>query len=254
MKAFVLSCVLLSAPFTAALLEGRQNTTGLADVPQCAQTCLSNSTDTQSSCSDLDIKCLCADQQYVNLLSCCLSTNCDATDQSSKSCWTPKTAQTNLFAEAILFNQQECESVGETAPGFVGCSPFSLSSFATVETMANTMPVSTLSTTATTTTPTTLNPFLSTISGSTDTDFGWETVKGLHPTTVSFSQRPLLISSCTVPNFAMVTNAANESYLYPEVGCSNEREDCCPYNAHEFAILPECPVDYFTTENGCCPR
>ena len=144
--------------------------------------------------------------------------------------------------------------MGETAPGFVGCSPFSLSSFVGLGSQATTMAPSTLSSepaTTTTAVPTTL---VSTITGSTDSDFGWETVSGLHPSTIVFSQRPLLTGSCTVPNFALATNAANMSYLYPEVGCSNLRQDCCPYNAHEFAILPECPVDYFTTSGACCPR
>jgi hypothetical protein len=94
MKVFGLSCFLLSTSLATAFLDPRQNTTtGLGTVPQCAQICLSNSTNTQTACSDLDIKCLCSNQQYVNSLSCCLATNCDATDQSSKLCRLPLICQ-----------------------------------------------------------------------------------------------------------------------------------------------------------------
>lgn len=144
--------------------------------------------------------------------------------------------------------------MGETAPGFVGCSPFSLSSFVGLGSSATTMAPSTLSSAPAMTATAVANPFISTLTGSTDTDFGWETVSKIHPTTIAFAQRPLLTGSCTVPNFALATNAANVSYLYPEVGCSNLRQECCPYNAHEFVILPECPVDYVTTASACCPR
>ena len=164
----------------------------------------------------------------------------------------PFQCRTDLSAEAIAFNQQECESVGESAPGFVGCSPASLSTTIGLGTAATS--VSTITSTPNATTTTSVNPLVSTLTGSTDTDFGWETVRGLHPTTVAFAARPLLVSSCTVPNFAMATDAANMTYLYPEVGCSNLRQDCCPYNAHEFAVLPECPLDYVTTSSACCPR
>lgn len=254
MKVSVLSSFLLCTSVATALLDPRQNATGLGTVPQCAQTCLSNSTNTQTACSDLDIKCLCSNQQYVNSLSCCLATNCDATDQSSKFSDSCLVSSANSGTEAILFNQQECASVGETAPGFVGCSPFSLSSFVGIGSSASTRAPSTLSSTPATTASEILNPFVSTFTGSTDSDFGWETVSGLHGTTISFSQRPVLTGSCTVPNFALATNAANMSYLYPEIGCSNLRQDCCPFNPHEFAIMPECPVDYFATGIGCCPR
>ena len=158
-----------------------------------------------------------------------------------------------MSTEAITFNQQECGSVGETAPGFVGCSPSSLTSIVGLGTAASIISMMP-STPITTTTSSSINPLISTLTGSIDSHFGWETVKGIHPTTVAFAARPLLVSSCTVPNFAMVTDATNLTYLYPEVGCSNLRGDCCPYNAHEFAILPECPLDYFTTASACCPR
>ena len=84
MRISVLSCLVLFTSIASASLDPRQNTTGLGSVPQCAQTCLSNSTNAQTACSDLDIKCLCVNQQYVNSLSCCLATNCDSTDQQSK--------------------------------------------------------------------------------------------------------------------------------------------------------------------------
>jgi len=177
-------------------------------------------------------------------------------------CEPPAAFSANPSSEAILFNQQECESVGETAPGFVGCSPFSLSSFVGLGSSATTMAPSTFTSAPAMTSAAAPNPLLSTVSTSTDSDFGWETVTGLQPTTVSFLQRSVLTGSCTVPNFAIVTNAVNSSsgtamvdtFLYAEVGCSNLRGDCCPFPSHEFAIMPECPLDYFTTANGCCPR
>jgi hypothetical protein len=170
--------------------------------------------------------------------------------------------QANPWTEAILFNQQECESVGETAPGFVGCSPFSLSSFVGLGSSATTMAPSTFTSTPATTSTAPPNPLLSTVSTRTDSDFGWDTVTGLQPSTVSFLQRSVLTGSCTMPNFAIVTNTANSSsgtsvvdtFLFAEVGCSNLRGDCCPFPSHEFAIMPECPLDYFTTADGCCPR
>lgn len=45
------------------------------------QTCLTNATAAQGSCSSVDISCLCSSATYLNTLACCLAKNCSQADQ-----------------------------------------------------------------------------------------------------------------------------------------------------------------------------
>lgn len=87
------------------------NVTGmnLSGLPQCAQDCLGDSTaeKAQGGCSAIDIKCLCSNTQYINVLACCLDTKCSADDQK----------------KAVDFNSGLCKRVNITIPNFLGCSP-----------------------------------------------------------------------------------------------------------------------------------
>lgn len=54
-----------------------------ADAEQ--QLCLANATTYQTECTGIDVRCLCSNSDYVNALSCCLSTDCTEPDQQSRS-------------------------------------------------------------------------------------------------------------------------------------------------------------------------
>ena len=87
------------------------NVTGmnLSGLPRCAQDCLGDSASekAQGGCSAIDIKCLCSNTQYINVLACCLDTKCSADDQK----------------KAVDFNSGLCKRVNITIPNFLGCSP-----------------------------------------------------------------------------------------------------------------------------------
>jgi hypothetical protein len=150
---------------------------------------------------------------------------------------------------AIQFNQDECYKVNRTAPGFVGCSPLSIS-------LSNPPPNSgnptTLSTQTTQTTQTTSsNSLVYTISGRVVTEpptFSGATIAA------SFGGAPLLTGTCSSPYYALVTSAAGLGQVqFPAVGCGPDHQGCCPFPYGSNARLSRCPQDYFTTSGGCCP-
>ena len=47
------------------------------------QTCLGTATGQQGGCSNVDLKCLCSNVAYINVLACCISTKCSSDDQQS---------------------------------------------------------------------------------------------------------------------------------------------------------------------------
>ncbi|ETN37739.1 uncharacterized protein HMPREF1541_07362 [Cyphellophora europaea CBS 101466] len=197
----------------------------IQQVPQCAQNCLANSTQAQTSCQVIDIACLCSNSAYVSTLSCCLATTCNPQEQSL----------------AIQFNQDECSKVNKTAPAFVGCSPLNLTSVGGSQASTQT----TLSTQTSSGTS-----LVSTVTGSIVTEppsFSGATV------TASFGGAPLLTGTCSNPYFALVTNAAGTTIQYPAVGCGPHQQSCCPYSFGSNARISRCPQDYFTTSGGCCP-
>jgi len=156
---------------------------------------------------------------------------------------------------AIEFNQQECSNVNETAPGFVGCSPGGLSSSSVTGSAASTQsPASagTESTSSSTSAPTVdPNSPVATITGA--PVFEPATLNGAKPVTATFDGKPLMTGSCTVPYFAIVTDTLGATTEYPEIGCSQDRQACCPYDSFANAVITKCPQDYFTTAGGCCP-
>ncbi|KIX05173.1 uncharacterized protein Z518_06045 [Rhinocladiella mackenziei CBS 650.93] len=205
------------------------------DIPQCAQNCLSNSTSAQTSCSVIDIACLCSSSAYVAALSCCLYTQCSSEEQTT----------------AIQFNKQECAAVNDTAPDFVGCSPAGLSS-ALASASADPVISATISTAvSTTSTSSSIDSHFSTIDG--DVVPEQTIVSRGKPITATFAGRPLMTGSCTIPYFAIVTVANGQMTEFPAVGCSDERADCCPYDQGANAYITKCPRDYFTTASACCP-
>ncbi|OQV08932.1 CFEM domain-containing protein [Cladophialophora immunda] len=204
------------------------------DIPQCAQGCLSNSTSAQKSCSVIDIACLCSSSAYVSALSCCLYTDCNSDEQ----------------AVAIQFNKQECAAVNETAPDFVGCSPAGLSS--ALASMSLTQPSAAPSAPPASTSSSSSNPSLTTISGDLVSETA-EPTTGKPITATTFVGAPLMTGSCTVPYFGIITDAAGRVTEYPNVGCSEDRPDCCPFEYGLNAVITRCPQDYFTTASACCP-
>ncbi|KAH0829613.1 hypothetical protein FOPE_10363 [Fonsecaea pedrosoi] len=216
------------------LCLGLVDAISVQEIPQCAQGCLSNSTSAQKSCSVIDIACLCSSSAYVSALSCCLYTQCNSDEQ----------------ALAIQFNKQECTAVNETAPDFVGCSPAGLSS--ALASMSLTPPAAAPSTQPASTSSSSSNPSISTISGEPVSETP-EPTAGKPITAASFVGAPLMTGSCTVPYFAIATDAAGRVTEYPNVGCSPDRPDCCAYEYGLNALITRCPQDYFTTASACCP-
>lgn len=153
---------------------------------------------------------------------------------------------------AIQFNQQECEAVNRTAPDFVGCSPAGLSSAlasASAE-QATRPPFSSQSATTSISTSSSSSQGVSMITG----DIVLETpATQTRKTTAVFAGRPLMTGSCNVPYFAIATGAAGMATQYPLVGCSDGRQDCCPFDPETNAVLTQCPQDHFTTAGACCP-
>ncbi|KAI9866009.1 MAG: hypothetical protein M1813_001976 [Trichoglossum hirsutum] len=71
----------------------------LADIPNCAQGCVTNSL-TSTGCSTIDIKCICSANTFISNISCCIKTSCSTGDQ----------------AKTIKFASDICASVGVTTP------------------------------------------------------------------------------------------------------------------------------------------
>ncbi|KIX97395.1 uncharacterized protein Z520_06847 [Fonsecaea multimorphosa CBS 102226] len=208
------------------------------DIPVCAQNCLSNSTSSQTSCAVIDLACLCTNSAYVSSLSCCLDTQCTSDEQ----------------ALAIQFNKQECASVNETAPDFVGCSPAGLSSALASMSLSQTTPAAgtTSIPPASTSSSSSSNPSLTTLSGDPVSETA-DATTGKPVTVTAFVGAPLMTGSCTVPYFVITTDAAGMVTEYPNVGCSEDRPECCPYEYGLNAAITRCPQDYFTTASACCP-
>jgi hypothetical protein len=165
-------------------------------------------------------------------------------------------SRSNYLPEAILFNIQECATVNETAPSFVGCSPLGLTSsvilgsqgLGSVSTHASILPSTTMSMNM----GMGSNSLVSTISGPVNSiAASYDT----HSTiTATFNgKNSLLTGSCISVNFAMATDAMGMVTEFPQIGCSDQLEGCCPYDSHENAVLTKCPADYFTTAGACCP-
>lgn len=66
---------------------------------------------------------------------------------------------------------------------------------------------------------------------------------------------------CSVPTLSSVSADAVVTE-FAILGCSNERPECCAYDAQDitrdglpigFGTLTRCPVEYFRTSDGCCP-
>ncbi|ETI26817.1 hypothetical protein G647_10262 [Cladophialophora carrionii CBS 160.54] len=205
----------------------------VTELPICAQQCLSNSTSAQKSCSVIDIACLCSSSTYVASLSCCLYTECNASEQ----------------ALAIQFNKEECANVNETAPDFVGCSPAGLSS--ALASMSITFSP-TASSSVTSSTSGSVNPSITTLSGDPISETAANPT-GKQITITTYAGAPLMTGSCTVPHFAVVTDPVGRVTAFPEVGCSPDRPDCCPFPDGLNGAISRCPQDYFTTANACCP-
>src|SRR5271154_114546 len=162
----------------------------------------------------------------------------------------------NNLLEAILFNIQECATVNETAPSFVGCSPLGLTSSIILGPLgsgsASTKALAMSSSTMSVNMGMGSNSLVSTVTGPVDS-IATSNDSG-SPITASFDgKRSLLTGSCTNINFAMATGAMGMVTEFPQIGCSDRLEGCCPFDSHENAVLTKCPADYFTTASACCP-
>lgn len=146
----------------------------------------------------------------------------------------------DLLQAAIQFNIQECAAVNSSAPNFVGCSPFSL-------TTGGASKQSTATSASTSS-----NAGATTISGDAGTSPAAYTNTQI--VTATFAGSSLLTGTCSLPMFAEVTDTAQSVTQFPQVGCAENRGDCCPFDPNEYAALTKCPADYTTTAGGCCPR
>lgn len=203
--------------------------------------CLSNSTQYATDCAQIDVKCLCNSPSYVSALSCCLATNCNSADQQSEHHKNSDLDFADNSQAAIQFNIQECAAVNSTAPNFVGCSPFSLTTGGTNK-----------QSTATTSASDSGSTGAVTISG--DAITIPTTYINTQITTADYAGSSLLTGSCSAPMFAQITGTAGAITQFPQVGCASNRGNCCPFNPNEYAGLTQCPADYITTAGGCCPR
>lgn len=77
------------------------------------------------------------------------------------------------------------------------------------------------------------------------------------PATLTTTVPSLLTGTCTDPYFADVTNAAGVVLRYPQIGCSPERLDCCPFTFQDNISLAVCEADHSKVVRGsytaCCP-
>ena len=59
------------------------------------------------------------------------------------------------------------------------------------------------------------------------------------------------------PYNAVVTDGIGEVIQFVQIGCSAERQSCCPYLFQEDVVLNRCPLDYTAQQLGsyraCCP-
>ncbi|OJJ47456.1 hypothetical protein ASPZODRAFT_24385 [Penicilliopsis zonata CBS 506.65] len=53
--------------------------TSISDLPTCAQSCATNAI--PSSCSLIDIKCICESGTFITDIACCVASSCDSADQ-----------------------------------------------------------------------------------------------------------------------------------------------------------------------------
>jgi len=74
----------------------------LSGLPSCAQSCVQ----LPSSCSQLDIKCICSTQTFISAITCCVARTCNQADQET----------------TVKFAQQLCGSAGVSVPSSVVCS------------------------------------------------------------------------------------------------------------------------------------
>jgi hypothetical protein len=164
-------------------------------------------------------------------------------------------SRSDNLLEAILFNIQECATVNETAPSFVGCSPLGLTSSIILGSQGSGLASTHASTMASSTVSMDMgmssNSLVSTITGPVNPIATLDTRSTI---TATFNGRsPLLIGTCTSVNFAMATDSTGTVTEFPQIGCSDQLEGCCPFDSHENAVLTRCPADYFTTAGACCP-
>ncbi|KAL8863226.1 MAG: hypothetical protein Q9178_000601 [Gyalolechia marmorata] len=85
----------------------------ISEVPTCAHGCLVNSVSEQTTCAAADIGCLCRSNDFINVVSCCISSSCSNADQ----------------ARAITANVRLCSNANVTIPNSLGCSPSLASKF-----------------------------------------------------------------------------------------------------------------------------
>ncbi|KAH6898648.1 hypothetical protein B0T10DRAFT_473328 [Thelonectria olida] len=106
MKASILSLALV-AGFAAAQSD---------KIPSCATSCINKYTtgDGIAGCGQLDIKCICSNDDFLNGIACCLKDKCDASGQ----------------AAAVKYAQQICSTACVTVPDEVTCNESSNSASA----------------------------------------------------------------------------------------------------------------------------
>ncbi|KAK1975497.1 hypothetical protein LZ30DRAFT_605506 [Colletotrichum cereale] len=77
------------------------------DLPTCAQSCVTQFTSGNAiaGCSNLDVKCICSNENFLNGIACCLAGACPEADQKT----------------AVKYAQNICTGAGVSVPDQVIC-------------------------------------------------------------------------------------------------------------------------------------
>ncbi|KDN64871.1 putative CFEM domain-containing protein [Colletotrichum sublineola] len=77
------------------------------DLPTCAQSCVTQFTSGNAiaGCSNLDVKCICSNDNFLNGIACCLAGACPEADQKT----------------AVKYAQNICTGAGVSVPDQVVC-------------------------------------------------------------------------------------------------------------------------------------
>jgi len=86
-------------PVVVALLAPLALGQSLADIPQCAQGCVTTSL-SSTGCNPIDVKCFCSASSFISHISCCIKAACSDSDQ----------------AKTIKFASDICATVKVTVP------------------------------------------------------------------------------------------------------------------------------------------
>ncbi|KAH8197165.1 hypothetical protein TruAng_008658 [Truncatella angustata] len=106
-------------------------------LPQCARDCLAKFTSGASigGCAQIDAKCICSQQAFLNDIACCLASVCSQSDQQA----------------AVDYAVNLCAAQGVTVPSAVSCSSTSAGASTAITSSSGSSTIGAASNTAVTT-------------------------------------------------------------------------------------------------------